>query len=481
MSEEIDDQLEKSQQQLGKALERAKMGEDKDLAARVRDDGERLVRLLYGLLKMTDIHAMDNDAFLKPTHEFIKVMTSLTELLGAIHIVTVEDQVFVNDIRIRFGRAANATSLGEEFSLHQVGGISFHQPPDQPQFHRFIELMTGKPLGEPPRALMIEQFANEGLDFIDLLGVYRFRISGESAGPVKKSTERISSRAASLVEESWDNLSSNRLPNPLPLRRAVTDILENAKEDEVAGLTADVEGSNAYGAHSLKVCRLSLLIARGLGLSEEAIQDLGVSAMFHDMGYAAREGADPKKGEEGFAPPYERHAAAGARLLLKQRGFHQAKIHRALAALEHHRDYNYHGGKPAIFARILRIAEDYANMTRMKGGGFNPHEALARMASGARTRYDPHMLQVFINRMGKYPPGTLLEVQVDLEGKDYTFVMVSQSLSDGPERFGRPICRLIRLHDGKPCPEAFAKRPIDLGKKGRILGVLNDVAFEGEA
>ena len=46
--------------------------------------------------------------------------------------------------------------------------------------------------------------------------------------------------------------------------------------------------------------------------SEEAIQDLGVCAMFHDMGYAAREGADQANGEHGYAPPYERHASAGA-------------------------------------------------------------------------------------------------------------------------------------------------------------------------
>ena len=55
--------LEASQEQLGRSLDRARMGEDKDLAARVRDLGERLVRLLYGLLKMTEIHALDNNAF----------------------------------------------------------------------------------------------------------------------------------------------------------------------------------------------------------------------------------------------------------------------------------------------------------------------------------------------------------------------------------------------------------------------------------
>ena len=97
--------LEKSQEKLGKALELAKMGEDLDLAGRVRDMGERLVRILYGLIKMTEIHDIDNSAFMKPSEEFEAVCSELMDLLGAVHIVTVEDQVFVNDIRIRLGRA----------------------------------------------------------------------------------------------------------------------------------------------------------------------------------------------------------------------------------------------------------------------------------------------------------------------------------------------------------------------------------------
>ena len=120
MSETIDKtqediELEASQAQLGNALSRARMGEDQDLAARVRDGGERFVRIFYGLLKMTEIHDLQNNAFEKPIEEFIETGNSLMDLLGGIHLVTVEDQVFVNDIRIRFGRAQTASTLSQEF------------------------------------------------------------------------------------------------------------------------------------------------------------------------------------------------------------------------------------------------------------------------------------------------------------------------------------------------------------------------------
>ena len=121
-----------------------------------------------------------------------------------------------------------------------------------------------------------------------------------------------------------------------------------------------------------KSCKLSLFIAKEIGLSEENIQDLGVASMFHDMGYAYREGADPKIGEAGYAPPFERHGAVGARMLLKQRGFNQAKIHRALAALEHHEDYDQ-VWEVGLFARIIRIFEDFSNMSSRREG-VPPHD-----------------------------------------------------------------------------------------------------------
>ena len=466
--------LDASQEALGKALDRAKMGEDQDLAGQVRDAGERLVRLLFGLIKLTEIHDLSNDAFVKPSEEFSAVMTTAYDLLGAIHIVTVEDQIFLNDIRIRFGRG-DAVLLSAALAPHQVGGMSFHKVPTPEETRKLSGLFAAEPAEEAPRAALIEVFTKSGLDFVDLMGIYRFRVSGESV-IIEKDSAQISARAASLVDEAWDNLSADRNPNPLPLRRAVADILETSDEADVAGLVENPNSNNQYGDHALQVCKLSLFMAKEIGLSEENIQDLGVASMFHDMGYAYREGADPQNGEAGYAPPFERHGAAGARMLLKQRGFNQAKIHRALAALEHHCDYDQDSGKPGLFARIIRIAEDFSNMSSRRGGGYTPHETLARMAAGAGTRYDPVIMQAFVNLMGKYPPGTLLDVEIPLAIGTYTFVLMSSSLTRSPETFETPLCRLIQLPDGTDCPASYAGKVIDLAKRPhKIIGVRSQI------
>ena len=120
------------------------------------------------------------------------------------------------------------------------------------------------------------------------MGVYRFRVSGESV-TIEKDSAQISKQSASLVDEAWD-IGSDRTPNPLPLRRAVADILEVSNESDVGGLIEDGNSKNPMAITRFKCVKLSLYIAKAAGLSDENIQDLGVASMFHDMGYATREG-----------------------------------------------------------------------------------------------------------------------------------------------------------------------------------------------
>jgi hypothetical protein len=49
------DDISQAQQQLGRALGRARAGEDRALAGRVREDGERFVKILYGVLGMAKL------------------------------------------------------------------------------------------------------------------------------------------------------------------------------------------------------------------------------------------------------------------------------------------------------------------------------------------------------------------------------------------------------------------------------------------
>jgi hypothetical protein len=459
------DDLGASQEQLGKALERAHMGEDRDLAGQVRDGGERFVRQLFGTLRLTRIHELSNSAFDKPVNDLHKSLAELNRLLGAVHLVAVEGQVYINDVRVRLDeRLDTAGELGRELGRHDVGGISFHEVPDTVKIKALIAAFGVEPDPDRPRLALRDRIRGHGLDLVDLVGSYRFRMTGEEADVGVVDQDKARDRASSLVDSTIDSLGAARMPNPLPVRRAVTELLE-------AGASADAlfdepAHSTPFSRHTLRTSMLALLIGKALGLGQEALQDLGVAAMFHDVGYAAREGAlpatDDAPAQAGFPPPFSRHGAAGARILLRQRGFHESKILRALAALQHHRAYDDERGRPVLFARILHVCESYEAMTILGPGRRDPPDALAALQMHAGTRYDPDIVQALINALGRWPPGTRLLLG---DGR----VVVVNGTPTGAEDWARPRCRLVRAADGMPATEVVK---VDLTvDPARIIGI----------
>ncbi len=468
-----DEEILESQERLGQTLDRARAGEDRALATAVREDGELFVRVFYGLLRMIRLHDLDNEAFARPITDFVDVTERLCGLLGAVNVVCVEEQVYINDIRIRFDeRAESGRMMGVELLRHRIGGLSIHAPLTEEKVKALVHIFAADPDPDTPRTAISNALTKEGIDALELFGVFRFRVTGEAKVEVsadafhsEEEVVDIVDRGAGLVEDSLDNLGANRMPNPLPMRRVVTEIIEGGVGAE--GLWDEPGASNPFSAHVVRVARLAMVMGKAIGLNDEGMQDLGVAALFHDMGYGAREGAeaakDGKEAVEGYAPPFERHAAAGARLLLRQRGFHPAKILRILATLQHHDDFACADGPPSLFARILRIAEDFDNLIRSKGGGFTSSEAIARMLPHSGTRYDPDLLQAFVNAMGKYPPGTMMLLA---DGS----IAVSIGICRSKETFATPVVRVVRDSSGTAPAETTI---VDLSEGGEVRLVLN--------
>jgi len=430
------DDLSRAQDALARALGRARIGEDRALANQVRELGERLAHLLSGLLRMTRLHSPDNSAFNKPVEDLHTTLVQLHELLGSVHLVAVEDQVYVNDIRIRAGdKASSMRDLGAELQRHNTGGLTFHLPLDGPAIRALVGCLGGAPAATEPRNSLARALHAAGVSGLELQGRYRFRMASESAGETSDPRDFVS-RALGATDEAFQNLAAGRVPNPLPLRRLVTELLERDLATEE--LWAEPGEAPPYAIHQLRVAQLALLVGRGISLPESVLQDLGVAALYHDCGYAA---GSPASGGVGIS--FERHAATGARLMLRQRGFHEAKMRRVLAILQHHRDANDRL-RPGLFGRILRVAEDYDTLAR-RSGKLSPTMALAVMLKWAGTRYDPALLQLLVNALGAYPPGTLLRLP---DGRIVRSAMPARD----PAAFAQPLARCLRLKDGTPAP-----------------------------
>jgi hypothetical protein len=445
---DLGDDIGRAQEALARALGRARLGEDRALANQVRELGERLAHLLSGLLRMTRLHSPDNAAFNKPVEDLHVTLVELHALLGSVHLVAVEDQVYVNDIRIRAPeKASSIRELAAELLRHNCGGITFHLPLDAAGVRALVARVAGACAPQEPRNSLSRALRADGVRGIELARRFRFRTAAEEGKDASDPRDFVS-RALAATDEAFQNLAAGRVPNPLPLRRLVAELLE--RDPSAEDMWLDPPGALPYALHQLRVAQLALLVGRALDLAPSVLQDLGVAALYHDCGYAAAAGS-------GTAVPFERHAAAGARLMLRQKGFHEAKMRRVLAILQHHRDAS-DPLRPGLFGRILRVAEDYDTLAR-RSGRLTPTLALAAMLKWAGTRYDAALLQLLVNALGAYPPGTLLRLP---DGR----IVRSASLARGPETFAHPLARCLRLADGSPAPPGLPL--LDLREAGAV-------------
>ena len=444
------DDLSRAQEALGRALGRARVGEDRELANAVRELGERLAHLLAGLLRMSRLHSPDNRAFDQPVAEVHTTLVRLGEILGAVHLVAVEDQVYVNDIRIRGSdKASSLRELGNELHRHNVGGITFHEPLDDAGVRSLVRALGGTPATQEPRSALGRALADAGVVSVELQGRFRFRTAREAAAGAED-TRPILPRVLAAADEAYANLAAGRVPNPLPLRRIVSELLRRDLASEE--LWHEPPDASRWAMHAYRVCLGALVVGRALGLPESALQDLGTAALYHDGGYgtdAARAG-DP---DDAFAV----HAAAGARAMLRQKGFHEAKTRRVLALLHHHRDAT-DTPPPPLLARVLRIAEDYDTLSR-RTGRLSPSMALALMSKWSGTRYDAVLLQLLLNALGAYPPGTLLQTE---DGRVFRSVAPAR----GVDTFAAPLARLLQGPGGAPAGDDAP--PVELRGAGKL-------------
>jgi hypothetical protein len=441
------DDLERAQSALGRAIGRARAGEDRELAQRVRERGEQLAHMLAGLLKMSRVHAADNRAFDAPASEFGKALEQLVGLLGPVHLVTVEDQVYVNDIRIRTDGKTGAKELNAELQKHNVGGATFHAALGALQVRALVAAFAAKPAEGAPRRTLQKGLFERGVDSVELQGIYRLRTREESQVTQAEPAEVVR-RALEAIAETWDSLAVGRMLNPLPLRRSAVEILEVGPE--LPAFWEGLEGGQPHARHALTVALLTLLLGRAAGLPAGVLQDLGVAAMLHDVGYATL-----PPGTAGL----ERHPGEGARLMLRQRGFHEAKLRRLRSVLDHHRDFAGPGGPPSLLGCIIRLSDDYANLLRLWPGKISPADALGAMAGAAGKLYHPALVQLLVNALGRYPPGTLLELE---DGRHARSISPVRS----PATFAAP---LARLHGPRaPAPTGI----LDLAKGPRVKRAL---------
>lgn len=170
--------------------------------------------------------------------------------------------------------------------------------------------------------------------------------------------------------------------------------------------------------HPVNVAVLSLFLGRAMGLSGEALVELGLAAFLHDIGKLQlpkhvqwfQEGMSPEEVRQ-FQDHVNKSVAIGNRLGLSEG---------ALMAIAQHHELMDRNGFPmrprpeelTQAARILALVNRYDNLCNppQQAAALTPHEALSQLFTQLKAGFDPLTLNAFIRLMGVYPPGSIVQL-----------------------------------------------------------------------
>lgn len=460
----------------------------------LRQLGRDLVNYTFMSLRTMAMHSTTNEAVRLPVERLGATIEELSKLVNTVHLIAVEGQVYLNDLRIRMESAAfeNVRYLVEIFDRHGIGGISFERPPADNELRELLLLLlqykpSAEVLEEQGGALAgirqaLEQSGVGGVKF-DQQYYYKAGATdlGEDDGDGVEASEQEGAALAYAkgvlaVKDYFRAVEAAEAANPLRIRKIVQDLVDVADVDSGDFLRLHtIHGvEDNYYNHCVNVASLAVALGRYLGLSRVELAELGAAAMFHDVGYAVVEKDSLARGEELSAEDRRRlHAISGFKALLRQTEYGPALMRRLLVNLEHHMHYSRPGGYPnlgnkslSVYTRILQVADHYdALVTPVEDiPGLLPVQALDRIVAASGEQFDPVVVKALVHVVGRYPYGSLVELNTGEVG-------VVTSGGRTPEAFNHPLVMIVRNADGSVCDP----REVDLFEAGVLKRRITEV------
>ncbi len=218
----------------------------------------------------------------------------------------------------------------------------------------------------------------------------------------------------------FDSVASKQAINLSDVQRVVSNSVDSILESTDASIwfTRLNELDDQLAQHSMNVATLSILLGQALGFSREGMEELGVCALMHDIGLTLLpsnilHATEKQKSHEDVL---RSHVNIGYNIVSESKHFSFAT---AKAVLHHHERIDGKGYPHGLSgndiprnARLVAIANAYDHL--ISGDQIQTPctqgEAISALYNDRGTQFDENLVIKFIEVIGLYPPGTIVEM-----------------------------------------------------------------------
>jgi putative nucleotidyltransferase with HDIG domain len=360
-------------------------------------------------LNVLRVHEPANEAARRALKRLLETIHAAFLEDGECSLVKSGDQLFVNATRMR--NVHDVADLMGLLDRLEIGGFEFSSPPEPEALTEFMVALARRGKWEAPDECFVEPVSND------------LPSSGEDEKTPR--TERVYRKAIGEMRAVFQEANGRGSVSIRRARRVSGNLMETLTTDDTVlfGLMAIREYDQYTFQHCVNVCILSTVLGTRLGFSRSATRELGVAGLLHDVGKLAI----PRRvlNKPGRLTPAEwdvmkTHPAAGARMLLRERGLEPGIVKAVKVALHHH--IRFDGGgyprltfstAPSLFSRIITIADVYDAMTSVRvyrALPILPPNAMAYIWSERGRFFHPALVKAFVSMVGAYPPGSVVRL-----------------------------------------------------------------------
>ncbi|MBI5040104.1 MAG: HD-GYP domain-containing protein, partial [Gammaproteobacteria bacterium] len=233
--------------------------------------------------------------------------------------------------------------------------------------------------------------------------------------------------ACERISNILDDVRCGRKLNVVAAEQAVNNMIESILRNPDAYMwLTKLKNKDSYTyAHSIDACALAITFGRHLGLPRQELEQVAVGTLLFDIGkMKLPEELLDKPGrlsEEEFALMQE-HVAHSVHLMADTKGISPTSIEVAYSHHERHNGLGYPRGltseKTSVYGKIAAIVDCYDAITsdRPYSVAVSPHEAIRSLYEWRNVDFQEELVEQFIQCLGVYPTGTLVELNTGQVG-----------------------------------------------------------------
>ncbi|MDB4876099.1 MAG: hypothetical protein JWM41_2545 [Gemmatimonadetes bacterium] len=433
-------------------------GADASEDSRVRRTGRQLIFSAYGALRAVKLYPVENAAVQKALADVAAHCKELIAAEGELELRMSGEFIFINQTRLRLDldNFASFSHLLSLFRAAGIGSVSVGEEIAAKDWLIFLSLLQAPSSDEASERLAVLT------EKLDSAGVTAFTLAPpaeQGSGNKEKARERAKRTYAQSVAATRELMSSVRMggsPNIKKMKRVVQGIVDQILNEETSliGLTTIRDYDEYTFTHSVNVCIFSVALGKRLGLTKLQLYDLGMAALFHDIGKSRVPQSILNK-SGGLTDEEWRliasHPWLGVLALFQVRGAQDLPYRSMIVAHEHHMKRDLTGyPRPirdrqlSMFSKIVAIADGFDAATSRRAYQtvpFTPAQVMLEMRDNPRRGMDPVIVKAFINLTGIYPVGTLVILD--------TFELgIVHAVNPLQEMLSRPVVRIVSDQQG---------------------------------